>query len=478
MNPLAIPDIIQVFVAAAPTGGNVTVEIAGIEAELVARVERETSALLSALIRIDTSNPPGNESKVAAFLDDYFRRHGLRGEIVGEPADRRSFVASLTGSRPGPRLVLMAHEDVVPAAAEHWTEPPFAGVVKDGYIWGRGAIDVKNLLAAFCVVMTRLAEEGRDFAGEVVFVAEADEEDGAVGGARWLTSQRPDLVRCDYLLNEGGGEFLVMPGGQRLYELHVGEKGTAQFRIVVAGESGHASVPLRRGNAVVGAADVVRALHEYEPRLSLETVPAENVELLVSDPDLRARLLDEGSARAALAELGARDRRAADLLAPLYGVTFSPTIVHSSGVAVNVFPPSAAVTVDCRMPVGWDQARVAAEVAAALAGVDARWEIEWLGTIEGNASPADTPLRQAVSAVMARLVPGSRVVPVHSVGFTDSNWFRAAFPDVIAYNFGPFLVDDGDAVSPLFHNVDERISVRDLAFQSVFAYELVKELLG
>jgi acetylornithine deacetylase/succinyl-diaminopimelate desuccinylase-like protein len=454
------------------------VEIAGIEAELVARVERETSALLSALIRIDTSNPPGNESKVAAFLDDYFRRHGLRGEIVGEPADRRSFVASLTGSRPGPRLVLMAHEDVVPAAAEHWTEPPFAGVVKDGYIWGRGAIDVKNLLAAFCVVMTRLAEEGRDFAGEVVFVAEADEEDGAVGGARWLTSQRPDLVRCDYLLNEGGGEFLVMPGGQRLYELHVGEKGTAQFRIVVAGESGHASVPLRRGNAVVGAADVVRALHEYEPRLSLETVPAEYVELLVSDPDLRARLLDEGSARAALAELGARDRRAADLLAPLYGVTFSPTIVHSSGVAVNVFPPSAAVTVDCRMPVGWDQARVAAEVAAALAGVDARWEIEWLGTIEGNASPADTPLRQAVSAVMARLVPGSRVVPVHSVGFTDSNWFRAAFPDVIAYNFGPFLVDDGDAVSPLFHNVDERISVRDLAFQSVFAYELVKELLG
>jgi acetylornithine deacetylase/succinyl-diaminopimelate desuccinylase-like protein len=478
MNPLAIPDIIQVFVAAAPTGGNVTVEIAGIDAELVARVERETSALLSALIRIDTSNPPGNESKVAAFLDDYFRRHGLRGEIVGEPADRRSFVASLTGSRPGPRLVLMAHEDVVPAAAEHWTEPPFAGVVKDGYIWGRGAIDVKNLLAAFCVVMTRLAEEGRDFAGEVVFVAEADEEDGAVGGARWLTSQRPDLVRCDYLLNEGGGEFLVMPGGQRLYELHVGEKGTAQFRIVVAGESGHASVPLRRGNAVVGAADVVRALHEYEPRLSLETVPAEYVELLVSDPDLRARLLDEGSARAALAELGARDRRAADLLAPLYGVTFSPTIVHSSGVAVNVFPPSAAVTVDCRMPVGWDQARVAAEVAAALAGVDARWEIEWLGTIEGNASPADTPLRQAVSAVMARLVPGSRVVPVHSVGFTDSNWFRAAFPDVIAYNFGPFLVDDGDAVSPLFHNVDERINVRDLAFQSVFAYELVKELLG
>ncbi len=128
-------------------------EIAGIAAELLARVERETTELLSALIAIDTSNPPGNESAVAAFLDDYFRNDGLSGEICGEPAARRSFVATLRGARPGPRLVLMAHEDVVPAAAEEWAEPPFSGVVKDGYVWGRGAVDVKNLLAAFCVVM-------------------------------------------------------------------------------------------------------------------------------------------------------------------------------------------------------------------------------------------------------------------------------------------------------------------------------------
>ncbi len=266
-------------------------EIAGIAPELLARVERETTELLSALIAIDTSNPPGNESAVAAFLDDYFRGHGLTGEICGEPAARRSFVATLRGARPGPRLVLMAHEDVVPAAAEEWAEPPFSGVVKDGYVWGRGAVDVKNLLAAFCVVMRRLVDEGVEFAGEVVFVAEADEEDGAIGGARWLCAQRPDLVRCDYLLNEGGGEFVTMPDDTRLYEMHVGEKGTAQFRVIVSGESGHASVPLRHGNAVVGAADVVRALHDYEPRPSLETVPPEYVELLVADPALRAGLL-------------------------------------------------------------------------------------------------------------------------------------------------------------------------------------------
>ena len=453
-------------------------DIAGIDPVLVARVERETSELLAALIRIDTANPPGNETAVATFLDEYFRGLGLRGEIVGEPAERRSFVVTLPGARPGPRLALMAHEDVVPATADQWHEPPFAGVVKDGYVWGRGAVDVKNLLAAFAVAVRRLLEDGRDFAGELVFVAEADEEEGTVGGARWLTTQRPDLVRCDYLLNEGGGEFLKLPSGERLYDLLVGEKGTAQFRVIVSGDAGHASVPLRRGNAVVGAADVIRALHDYEPEASLETVPAEYVELLVNDPGLRARLLDESTARAALAELDERDHDIADLLAPLYGATFSPTIVHSSGAAVNVFPDSAVVTVDCRLPVGWTERRVTAEIEAALAGVDARWRLEYLGTIEGNASPADTPMRRAVDAVMTRLMPGARVVPLHCAGFTDSNWFRAAFPDIVAYNFAPFVVDDVQATAPRFHNADERINVRDLAFQSLFAYELVKELLA
>jgi acetylornithine deacetylase/succinyl-diaminopimelate desuccinylase-like protein len=273
------------------------VEIAGIDPELVACIERETTELLSALIAIDTSNPPGNESAVAEFLDDYFRGHGLRGEICGEPAERRSFAATLRGARPGPRLVLMAHEDVVPAAAGEWTEPPFAGVVKDGYIWGRGAVDVKNHRA----------------------------------------------------LQRRGGECLP------------------------------------------------------EQRRSDRRLP---------------------------------------------------------------------------QPVGWNDERVATEVATALAGAEARWELSFVGTVEANASPADSPLRDAVTAVMARLVPGSHVVPLHSVGFTDSNWSRAAFPDVVAYNFAPFLVDDGAAVSPRLHNVDERIAVRDLAFQSVFAFELVKELLG
>ena len=197
-----------------------------------------------------------------------------------------------------------------------------------------------------------------------------------------------------------------------------------------------------------------------------------------TDPALRARLLHEGTARAALDELGERDRCAADLLAPLYGVTFSPTIVHSSGEAVNVYPGSVVVTVDCRMPVGWSEERVAAEVATALAGVEARWELSFVGTVEGNASPADSPLRDAVTAVMARLVPGSHVVPLHSVGFTDSNWFRAAFPGRrgLQLRAVPGRRRGGGLTALPQRRRAHR--VRDLAFQSVFAFELVKELLG
>ena len=118
-------------------------DIAGLDPAVVAEVERETSELLSRLIQIDTSNPPGNETAVAELMDHWFREAGLHGEIVGEPADRRSFVLRLEGQRPGPSLLLLAHEDVVPANADDWQVPPFSGLIKDGYVWGRGAVDIK-----------------------------------------------------------------------------------------------------------------------------------------------------------------------------------------------------------------------------------------------------------------------------------------------------------------------------------------------
>ena len=159
-------------------------DIAGLDPVVVAEVERETSELLSRLIQIDTSNPPGNETAVAESMDGWFREAGLHGEIVGEPTDRRSFVLRLEGQRPGPSLLFLAHEDVVPANPADWQAPPFSGLIKDGYVWGRGAVDVKNLVAAHAVAVKRLAAAGAPFAGSVTYACTADEEEGTVGGAR------------------------------------------------------------------------------------------------------------------------------------------------------------------------------------------------------------------------------------------------------------------------------------------------------
>jgi len=453
------------------------VQGASVDERALAERQDEVVELLGQLLRIDTTNPPGNETKAAEFLAGWFAQHGLEGEIVGEPEHRRSFVLRLEGSRPGPTITLLAHTDVVPAEAETWAVPPFSGEVRDDWVWGRGAADIKNLVAAHAVAVRRLAASGRDFAGTVVYAATADEEEGAVAGARWLTQNRPDLVGCDYLLNEGGGEFLNLPDGRRLYELQTGEKGTAQFKLTVKGEGGHASVPLRHGNAVVDTAGIIRALHDYRPTVSLATVSPEYVELLVDDVAMRRRLLDVTTARAALEELHATDEMLGRLLEPLYGVTFSPTIVHSSSEAVNVFPQTVELSVDCRMPAGQTEDDVRPEIEAALAGVEGDWSLEWYSVVRGNASAADGPYADAISTVLARHVPAGCVAATHCVGFTDSNWFRAAFPGVVAYGFGPYLVEDGPTVFDRYHNVDERIHVKDVAFQALSAEELVRELL-
>ena len=186
-----------------------------------------------------------------------------------------------------------------------------------------------------------------------------------MGGARWLIENRPDLVLTDFVVNEGGGQFIARDGAP-VYLLESGEKGTAQFRVVVHGEGGHASVPLRGGNAVVAAARVVEALAAYELPVVVDDASAELVELLVDDAGLRRRLRDPSQARAALAELAARDGGLADMIEPLYGFAFSPTIVRTNSEAVNVYPTRVEVSVDCRTLAGHDEREVEAEVRDAL----------------------------------------------------------------------------------------------------------------
>jgi len=438
-------------------------------------LDREALELLARLLQTDTTNPPGNETAAALVLRDYFAEHGLAAELVGEFPERQNLVVRLPGARPGPRLGLLGHLDVVPAEASEWSVPPFSGVERDGYLWGRGATDMKNQVAAQAVAVARLAHAGAPFAGELLYLATADEERGDYCGARWLVTHRPELVRCDYLLNEGGGNYSVVRG-VRLYPLTVGEKAFADFRITVRGRGGHGSVPLHDLNPVERLGRVITALAGHVAEARPSPLTARYVDRLVADGDLRARLADASSARAAVAELYASDPESAQLIEPLLGVTFSPTILQASD-AVNVIPSHASVEVDSRILPGQTGDDVRREVDAALAGIDG-WEFAWTDLTSGNESPAPTPLSAAIESVMAELVPGAEVVPLHLCGFTDSRWFREAFPDIVAYGFCPYLAEDTATMGGREHARDERIALADVGFQVRFFERLVPALLA
>ena len=231
-------------------------------------LREEVTQLLQALIRIDTVNPPGNETHAAEALRAYLARHGVASELLARTSDRANLVARLPGGG-GPSLLLMAHTDTVLAEAEEWQRDPWSGDLVDGEVWGRGALDMKGHVAAAAVAFASLAREGARPAGELVLALTADEEVGAEPfGMSWLVANHPDAVRADFAVNEGGGERYVL-GGRVFYLCAVGEKATAPFHLRLHGRAGHASDPHAADNALLHAAPVLEALGRlgFEPTL-------------------------------------------------------------------------------------------------------------------------------------------------------------------------------------------------------------------
>ncbi|MBN2203522.1 MAG: M20/M25/M40 family metallo-hydrolase, partial [Thermoleophilia bacterium] len=313
-----------------------------------ADLEREVLELFTAILRVDTTNPPGNETACALLLKEYLADNGVESELAGELPDRQNLVAVVEGTRPGPTLLYMGHTDVVPADAAEWTVPPFSGTVKDGYVWGCGTMDMKNQVAAEAVAVARLARSGADFAGRLRFAATCDEEDGTHCGVLWLCRNRPDLIRCDYSVNEGMGGLVLPFDGRPVMLLAVGEKAFAQFTVRTRGLGGHGSVPQRERSAVLDLARAVQALGAADPPAIVSPTTARFIDAVVTDRALAALLKDPVTARTAAHELRAADPAVAALVEPLLGATFTPTVLRA-GSAVNVIPTWAEARVDCRI---------------------------------------------------------------------------------------------------------------------------------
>jgi acetylornithine deacetylase/succinyl-diaminopimelate desuccinylase-like protein len=454
----------------------VTVVRYGLDEHEWQALEDEVLELFTALLRVDTTN--GNETEAALVVQAYLAQNGIASELDGELADRQSLVARLDGERPGPTLTLMGHLDVVPADAGEWSVPPFAGVVKDGFVWGVGATDMKNQVAAEAVALARLKRSGARFAGTLKYAATADEEDGEFCGVQWLCEHRPDALRADYLLNEGMGGLWLPVDGHKVFLLAVGEKAFAQFRIRTRGRGGHGSVPERERSAVIDLARAVTALGLADPPAIVSDPTARFIDVLVPDGQLAARLKDPDTARAAGAELRRLDPVVAGLIEPLFGATLTPTVLEA-GKAVNVIPTRAEACIDCRILPEMTHDDVKALVASVLGPLDIEWEFEWVDVTTPNASPPSTPLTESIERLLRRDVPDAVLAPMTSGSFTDSRWVREAFPDCVAYGFAPYLAESFHAMhGGRDHEPDERILVEDVTYQALFFERLVKDLLS
>ncbi len=407
----------------------------------------EATELLRELIRLDTVNPPGNETVAAQLLREYLGDHGVECELYARMPERANLVARIPGRGGGPSLALLSHTDTVLADPAEWQVDPWAGEVRDGHVWGRGALDMKGQVAASAVAIASLAREGFEPGGDLIFIAAADEEVGDGYGLMWLVEEHPEAVRADYSLNEGAGERLQL-GDSVVYLCSSAEKMSAPFRLTVHGRSGHASMPAIADNALLKAARLIEPLGSYRPppRLSPE------VEAFMAAVAGEVPPPEEVAARAEEIDPIARE-----LVEPLLSVTFSPTMIEASQKR-NVIPARCEVTVDCRLMPGQTQEEIEAVVREVLGQGD--WELSWIEATGGTRSPLDTPLWDAVASFVEGLEPGARAVPICVAGFTDSHFMRAAF-GTVAYGFFPSRMDP-ELAARLIHSADERVPVDDL----------------
>ena len=412
-------------------------------------LREEVTELLQRLIRLDTVNPPGNETRAADLLRDYLAENGVEAELYAKVPDRANLVARLPGRGGGPSLLLLCHTDTVLADAAEWQVDPWSGEVRDGEIWGRGALDMKGQVAANAVAIASLAREGFEPAGDLIFAATADEEVGEDFGLSWLCREHSDAVRADYCVNEGAGDRLDFGDGRVFYLCSSAEKMSSPFRLTVRGRSGHASMPSIADNALVKAATLIERAAALRPEPRIEPEVAAFMQLLVGR-DVEA---DE-----ALEVARGVHPLAGELIEPLLAPTLSPTMISASQKR-NVIPAVCEIVCDCRLMPGQTQAEAENLLRGALG--DGEYELEWLEGQGGTRSPIGTPLWDAIAAFVEAEEPGARVAPICLAGFTDSHWVRDAF-GTVAYGFFPMRAMDAQLASRLIHSADERAAVDDL----------------
>jgi len=417
-------------------------------------VEREAEAALVSYLRIDTSNPPGNETAGARFLQQLLMKEGIEARLVGSDPNRQSVYARLASGSNEKALILLHHIDVVPAVASEWTKPPFAGIRSGGYIWGRGALDIKSLGIAELMAFVELKRRHLPLRRDVIFLAVADEELGGINGCAALLAQHPELfANAGFVLNEGGYNETIVDRVP-FWGIEVQAKVPLWLRITMKGPAGHAAVPPDDGGAL---AKLVRALDAIQriptPYRLTPAVTRAFREAGKSRHDERGEVLRGIGEPLDVARI---DR----VLSPGYRSLLHDTIAITriaGGSSINVLPTMASADVDVRLLPDETTAPMVVKVKAAIpAGGDLQVLLAGEPVPE---SPSDTELFRVLAAAMTKAEEGSIVAPVVGGGTSDSRYFRAR--GIVAYGIAPFKVNYYDADT--IHANDERIRARFFA---------------
>jgi acetylornithine deacetylase/succinyl-diaminopimelate desuccinylase-like protein len=448
---------------------------------LPSQTENEVTTLLSQLIKINTTNPPGNETPAAQFLAKTLNAEGFETEIIESAPNRGSIITRLNGTGEKPRLLLLSHLDVVAANSKEWTVDPFSGAVKDGFVWGRGTLDMKGMTAIEVMTLLLLKRNSVPLKGDVILAATADEETGGVWGAEFLLQKFPEKVFAQYVLNEGGGSSIATTG-RTLFTVSTAEKGLMWLRVKAKGTPGHGSIPEAADNAIVRMNKVLSRLVAFQPKVDLVPTTRQFLtEMSKADanlaPFLRQILERPEQSETALAGLERIAPSVADEIRPRLKMSITPTIIHG-GYKENVIPSECEAVFDCRVLPGQSTADAMALVRRLLqdVGLD-KLSFEVIQAQEPSESVVDTPLFSAIREVLGEFEPGCVAAPFLMAGGTDSRFFRRM--GSVCYGFHPLRNETkfGGKATRREHGIDERISVENLMFGVGVMYETVKRFM-
>jgi acetylornithine deacetylase/succinyl-diaminopimelate desuccinylase-like protein len=446
----------------------------------------DTAQLLAELIRLDTSNPPGHEGRVAEFLARRLRPLGFDVRIVPTPeAGKAHFIARLKGDGSRRPVLLAAHADVVGVERKLWTVDPFAGVMKDGYIYGRGAMDFKGGIAVFAEAVMRLARNRVPLARDVIFLSEADEEGGRYNTS-WLARLHWNLIDCEFALNEGGWIIKRPEGTVRYVSISTADKGSVSVTLTAKGLSAHSSMP-RSGSAIVTLVRALAKLADHETELHLLPSTREFFTALekTSEPPISTYIHDLlHSPDPKAVQRADREISQDPLLHAMLRTTIAPVLLNA-GFRTNVIPGSAEATINCRLLPGSDPEELIHEVETVIAdpGVEVKVKpipgytptemadyLRWIR--EMKPSSQETDLYRALAKEAGATFSGALVTPYLFQAGTDARAWRSR--GVPVYGIYPYPIDAEDLSR--MHGNDERVSVASLRQGTEMIYDTLVDV--